>query len=113
MPGWLPRQALICLSWAQHFSVLKTMHRLQRNCVKYWLVHDSRQIFHKASEFKNSARYKDALLFFRRAKRAYEKDDVIEGRLRCFMSIGDVYRMTGKFELAGKNYSEAIKISGN
>ena len=28
------------------------------------------------------------------------------------MSIGDVYRMTGKFELAGKNYSEAIKISG-
>ena len=27
------------------------------------------------------------------------------------MSIGDIYRMTGKFELAGKNYSEAIKIS--
>ena len=70
------------------------------------------RFFHKASELKNRARYKDALLLFKRAKRAYEKDNITEGRLRCFMSIGDVYRMTGKFELAGKNYSEAIKISG-
>src|SRR5574340_596140 len=69
-------------------------------------------LFHKAEGFKNQARYKDALLLFKRAKRAYEKDNITEGRLRCFMSIGDVYRMTGKFELAGKNYSEAIKISG-
>ncbi|RJQ39229.1 MAG: tetratricopeptide repeat protein, partial [Nitrospiraceae bacterium] len=67
--------------------------------------------FHKAEKFKSSARYKDALLLFKRAKRAYEKDNIVEGRLRCLMSIGDIYRMTGKFELAEKNYSEAVKIS--
>ena len=68
---------------------------------------------HKASELKNRGpTQRDALLPSSGQRGHTKKIISLKAGFACFMSIGDVYRMTGKFELTGKNYSESIKISG-
>lgn len=64
-----------------------------------------------AEDLKNRAKYNEALPLFKKALRLCGRENDTSGMLECFLSIGDIYRMTGKFLLASENYSKAIELS--
>lgn len=65
----------------------------------------------RAERLKAKSSYPQSLRLFKKAFQEYVKKCNLEGMLRCLFSLGDVYRMTGDFELAAKNYSEVIELA--
>lgn len=66
----------------------------------------------RAEKLKEKSSYPQSLKLFKKAFQECVKECDLEGMLRCLLSLGDVYRMTGDFELAAKDYSEAIELAG-
>jgi tetratricopeptide (TPR) repeat protein len=48
---------------------------------------------------------------FKEALQKYANQSDTKGMLRCMLSLGDTYRMTGDFRLASRNYSQAIELA--
>ena len=65
----------------------------------------------RAERLKEKSSYPQSLRLFKKAFEECVKKCDTDGLLRCLLSLGDVYRMTGDFELASKDYSEAIELA--
>jgi tetratricopeptide (TPR) repeat protein len=65
-----------------------------------------------AERLKEKSSYPQSLRLFKKAFEKCVKKCDPDGLLRCLLSLGDVYRMTGNFEHASKDYSEAIELAG-
>jgi tetratricopeptide (TPR) repeat protein len=64
-----------------------------------------------AEKLKEKSFYLQSLKLFKKALKRYEKICDTEGMLHCMISLGDIYRMIGKFDFASKSYSEAVHLA--
>jgi tetratricopeptide (TPR) repeat protein len=69
--------------------------------------------FKKAELLRQKSRYGESLAFFRKALSGYRALRAPQGVLDCRMSIGDVHRMIGNYDLAEKSYSAAAAVAKN
>src|SRR5512135_1236051 len=66
--------------------------------------------FEKAESLRQKSRYTESLVFFKKALRGYSSLADLQGVLDCRLSIGDVHRMIGNYDLAQESYSEAASL---
>lgn len=65
----------------------------------------------RAEKLKEKSLYFQSLKLFKEAFQRYKKICDTEGMLHCMIAFGDIYRMSGNFDLAAVNYSEAINLA--
>jgi len=68
-------------------------------------------IFEQAERLKEKSSYQQALRLFKKTLHAYREADDPNGIFHSLTSLGDTYRMTGRFDLAAGHYSEAIELA--
>lgn len=69
------------------------------------------RLIEKADELKEKSLYSQSSKLFKKVFQEYKKISHIDGMIQCMLSLGDIYRMLGKFDLAVKSYSEAIDLA--
>ncbi len=70
-------------------------------------------IFFRAESLRQKACYHQAISLFKKALHGYRKTFDQAGIYHCMLALGDVYRMTGGFDLAAKFYTESIDLARN
>jgi len=85
------------------------MSNLSRSSEKLQLTAD---LFEKAEKLKEKSLYPQALKLFQKTLIAYREADDPSGIFHSLTSLGDTYRMTGRFDLAADRYSEAVETAG-
>jgi tetratricopeptide (TPR) repeat protein len=85
------------------------MGNLSKSSEKLQLTAD---LFEKAEKLKENSFYPQALKLFQKTLIAYRKADDTGGIFHSLTSLGDTYRMTGRFDLAADRYSEAVETAG-
>ena len=68
-------------------------------------------IFYQAEKLRDKCLYQESLRLFRKALQGYRKIHDKEGISGCMLSLGDIYRMIGNFDLAANGYREAINLA--
>jgi tetratricopeptide (TPR) repeat protein len=68
-------------------------------------------LIERAEKLKEKSLYHQSLNLFKKAFHRYKKKCDTQGILRCMLALGDIYRMSGNFDLAAVNYSEAINLA--
>src|SRR5512135_639894 len=68
------------------------------------------RLFEKAESLRQKSLYTESLDFFKKALRGYSSQGDLQRVLDCRLSIGDVHRMIGNYDLAGKSYSHAAAL---
>jgi tetratricopeptide (TPR) repeat protein len=68
-------------------------------------------LIERAEKLKEKSLYHQSLNLFKKAFHRYKKKCDTQGILRCMLALGDIYRMSGNFDLAAANYSEAINLA--
>lgn len=65
-------------------------------------------ILSRAEELREKSHYQQSLKLFKDALKNLAKMKDFDGMYRCTLASGDLYRMTGDFDLAAASYREAI-----
>lgn len=65
----------------------------------------------RAEELREKSRYRQSMTLFKKGLAGYAKIHDDEGTYRCLLALGGLYRMVGDFDLASKNYEEAIDLA--
>lgn len=68
-------------------------------------------ILFRAEELREKSRYRQSINLFKRGLAGYAKIHDPEGTYHCLLSLGGLYRMVGDFDLASKNYTDAIDLA--
>ncbi|MGB9716304.1 MAG: tetratricopeptide repeat protein [Thermodesulfovibrionales bacterium] len=69
------------------------------------------RLIEQAETLKVRSLYSQSLRLFKKAFQKYRRILHTDGMLRCLLSIGDIYRMMGNYDLAVKSYSKAIEFA--
>ena len=69
------------------------------------------KILCRAEKLREKSLYRQALRLFKKALQGYRKIHDREGLLHCMISLGDIYRMVGNFDLAARSYKDTIKLA--
>jgi tetratricopeptide (TPR) repeat protein len=72
----------------------------------------SDNLLNKAEKLREKSFYLRSLPLFKKALAGFAKRGDTEKILHCLLSLGDIYRMVGRFDLAARRYTSAIEISG-
>jgi tetratricopeptide (TPR) repeat protein len=65
----------------------------------------------RAEELREKSRYRQSLNLFKKGLAGYAKTHDHDGTYQCLLALGGLYRMVGNFDLASKNYAEAIDLA--
>lgn len=65
----------------------------------------------RAERLKERSIYRQSLKLFKKALQKYEKIYDTQGMLHCMLALGDIYRMSGDFDLSAASYSKAINLA--
>lgn len=68
-------------------------------------------LIERAEKLKEKLLYFQSLKLFKKAFQKYEEIYDTKGMLHCMLALGDIYRMSGNFDLAAGSYSKAINLA--
>jgi len=68
-------------------------------------------ILSRAETLREQSLYPQSLKLFKQALRRLLEMKDFEGIYHCLIASGDLYRMTGDFDLAAENYADAIAVA--
>jgi tetratricopeptide (TPR) repeat protein len=69
------------------------------------------RLIEHAEKLKEESLYFQSLRLFKKAFQKYKKISHVDGMLHCMISLGDIYRMIGQFDLAIESYSGVIDLA--
>jgi len=72
---------------------------------------ETNSIFQRAEKLREQSLYPESLKLFKKALQKYKNLGDTLGILQCSLSLGDTYRMIGKFDLASNHYTYSIEYA--
>lgn len=67
------------------------------------------ELIRQAELLREKAEYKDSLMLFKKALSISKRHGILDGALDSTIAMADIYRMTGNFDKAIKNYEDALE----
>ncbi|BCB96966.1 tetratricopeptide repeat domain protein [Dissulfurispira thermophila] len=69
------------------------------------------RLIRQAEKSRERSEFRDSLGLFKKALLISKRHNIVDGILSCTIAIADIYRMTGNFDRALKNYEDALEAS--
>jgi len=73
---------------------------------------EAERIVARAEVLKEKSFYLQSLKLFKKAFLGYKQINDLDGMSYCMLSLGNINRIVGNFNLATKSYTDAIKLAG-
>jgi tetratricopeptide (TPR) repeat protein len=69
------------------------------------------ELIRQAETLREKSKYKDSLMLLKKALFNSKRHGILDGVLDSTIAMADIYRMTGNFDMAVKNYEDALEAS--